>query len=92
MDPIVIAVTESNNVYALNATTGAIVWQRNVGTPITSGFRAATLIRLELPERRLLTLPRVRSFSMRKYPAPDNQIFSLNVDTGAINAGWPVDC
>ncbi len=31
--PVVIAVTESNNVYALNATTGAIVWQRNVGTP-----------------------------------------------------------
>ena len=30
--PMVIAVTESNNVYALNATTGAIVWQRNVGT------------------------------------------------------------
>src|SRR5436189_6169405 len=31
--PVVIAVTESNNVYALNATTGAIVWQRNVGAP-----------------------------------------------------------
>ena len=36
--PVVIAVTQSNNVYALNATTGAIVWQRNVGTPITSGL------------------------------------------------------
>ena len=34
---MVIAVTESNNVYALNATTGAIVWQRNVGTPVTPG-------------------------------------------------------
>ena len=30
---MVIAVTESNNVYALNASTGAIIWQRNVGTP-----------------------------------------------------------
>ncbi len=29
----VIAVTESNNVYALDAITGAIIWQRNVGTP-----------------------------------------------------------
>ena len=36
--PVVIAVTESNNVYALNATTGAIVWQRNVGTAVTSGL------------------------------------------------------
>ena len=35
---MVIAVTESNNVYALNAATGAIIWQRNVGTPVTSGL------------------------------------------------------
>src|SRR5882762_2053266 len=32
--PMVIAVTESNNVYALNATTGAIIWQRNVGVAV----------------------------------------------------------
>src|SRR5881398_373753 len=32
--PIVIAVTELNNVYALNATDGTIIWQRNVGTPV----------------------------------------------------------
>src|SRR5204863_7821084 len=32
--PIVIAVTESNNVYALNATTGTVIWQRNVGDPV----------------------------------------------------------
>jgi hypothetical protein len=31
---MVIAVTESNNVYALNATTGTVIWQRNVGTPV----------------------------------------------------------
>src|SRR4051794_10059885 len=33
--PTIIAVTESNNVYALNALTGNIIWQRNVGTPIS---------------------------------------------------------
>src|SRR6266576_4011650 len=32
--PIVIAVTESNNVYALNATTGTVIWQLNVGAPV----------------------------------------------------------
>jgi len=32
--PIIIAVTESNNVYALNAATGTVTWQRNVGTPV----------------------------------------------------------
>ena len=34
--PMVIAVTNSNNVYALNAITGNIIWQRNVGTPPTT--------------------------------------------------------
>jgi PQQ enzyme-like repeat protein len=29
--PVVIAVTESNNVYALNAVTGTVIWQRNLG-------------------------------------------------------------
>ena len=32
--PMIIAVTESNNVYALDATTGTVIWQRNVGVPV----------------------------------------------------------
>src|SRR6266536_4849931 len=30
----IIAVTESNNVYALAAVDGSIIWQRNVGPPV----------------------------------------------------------
>src|SRR5262249_3863029 len=30
----IIAVTESNNVYALDAVDGTIIWQRNVGAPV----------------------------------------------------------
>src|SRR5260221_2146223 len=36
--PVIIAVTESNNVYALNATTGTVVWQRNLGAPVPLSF------------------------------------------------------
>jgi hypothetical protein len=35
---MVIVVTESNNVYALDAVTGMVIWQRNLGTPVTSGL------------------------------------------------------
>ena len=31
---MIIAVTESNNVYALDAANGSIIWQRNVGPPV----------------------------------------------------------
>src|SRR6059058_569240 len=33
---LVIAVTNSNNVYALNATDGSVIWQRNVGASVAS--------------------------------------------------------
>src|SRR5437868_9590358 len=36
--PMIIAVTESNNVYALNATTGTVIWQRNLVTPVPLSF------------------------------------------------------
>ncbi len=42
--PMVIAVTESNNVYALNAITGNIIWQRNVGAAVpTSQLPCGTI-------------------------------------------------
>ena len=31
---IAIAVTESNNVYTLDAVTGTVIWQKNVGAPV----------------------------------------------------------
>ena len=31
---MIITVTESDNVYALDATDGSIIWQRNVGSPV----------------------------------------------------------
>src|SRR5436190_544139 len=34
--PTIIAVTESNNVYALDAVDGSIIWERNVGPPVSA--------------------------------------------------------
>ena len=35
---MIIVATETNRVYALNAGTGNVIWQRSVGTPVTSGL------------------------------------------------------
>src|SRR5450631_3456738 len=93
---MVIAVTESNNVYALNAATGAIIWQRNLGTPINSldlpcgninplGITGTPIV--DLASRSLFldaeTTPTAGTFK--------HLIYSLNVDTGDISIGWPVD-
>jgi hypothetical protein len=42
--PMVIAVTMSNNVYALNSVTGNVIWQRNLGTPVPGGNLACNYI------------------------------------------------
>src|SRR4029453_16383984 len=34
--PMILAVSESNNVYALDAGNGTIMWQRNVGAPVSA--------------------------------------------------------
>src|SRR5215467_15420078 len=41
---MIIAVTESNNVYALDALDGSIVWQRNVGDPVPGDDVPCTII------------------------------------------------
>lgn len=91
---MVIVVTESNNVYALKATDGSIIWQRNVGAPSTSGQPCGNINPLGITGTPVVDLAS-RSLFLDAMTTPDNNatkrhlIFSLNVDTGAINAGWP---
>jgi hypothetical protein len=95
---MIIAVTESNNVYALDALDGSIIWQRNVGDPVDAGdlicnpkfdpvgFTGTPVVDLAS-----------RALFLDAMITPDGGqtikhfIFSLDVDTGDINPGWPVD-
>ena len=92
---LVIAVTESNNVYALDAITGSIVWQRNVGTPISAGLPCGNITPVGITATPVVDLA-TRALFLDAETNPSagvfrHMIFSLNVDTGAINPGWPVD-
>jgi outer membrane protein assembly factor BamB len=96
--PMLIAVTESNNVYALDPVNGTVIWQRNVGPPVP-------LADLDCPPKfdpmGITGTPVIdlasRSLFLDAMTTPDggntkqHLILSLNVDTGAINPGWPVD-
>ena len=94
---IIIAVTESNNVYALDAIDGSIIWQRNVGDPVSVGDLHCT----EFDPMGIIGTPIVnlasRALFFDAMTTPDggatkkHLIFSLNVDTGGTNPGWPVD-
>jgi hypothetical protein len=91
--PMIIAVTASNNVYALDAVDGSIIWQTNVGTPVTSGLCGAPVNPfgiigtpvVDLVSRSLFFNAMIDGLTKKHF------VFSLNVDTGATNPGWPVD-
>jgi hypothetical protein len=94
---VVIAVTESDDVFALDAIDGSVVWQTNVASAIVSGTQPCGNISpagitgtpvVDLPSRALffnaITVNPVSS-------AVEHLIYSLNVDTGALNPGWPLN-
>ena len=91
--PMIIAVTESNNVYALDATTGTVIWQVNVGPPVTSGLLCANINPVGITGTPVVDLASRRLFfdALIDGPIKKHFIYSLNVDTGATNSGWPVD-
>ena len=94
---MVIAATESNNVYALDALDGSVIWERNIGPAVS----AEDLICTKFDPMGITGTPIVdvasRALFLDAMITPDggatkkHLIFSLNVDTGDINPGWPVD-
>ena len=94
---IIIVATESNNVYALDATSGTVVWERNVGEAVS----ADDLICTKFDPMGITGTPVVdlasRALFLDAMITPDggttkkHLILSLNVDTGDVNPGWPVD-
>src|SRR6266481_2114822 len=92
--PMVIVVTASNNVYALHADTGTVIWQRtDIGPAVTSGLPCGNINPVgiigtpvvDLGSRSLFFDALISGNPIKHF------IFSLNVDTGVTNAGWPVD-
>ena len=94
---MIIAVTELNNVYALDALDGTVIWERNVGPPVSAG----DLCNPKFDPVGITGTPVVdlasRALFLNTVTTPDggqtvkHLILSLNVDTGDINPGWPVD-
>lgn len=92
--PMIIAVTESNTVYALNATTGTVIWQRtDIGPPVTSGLPCGNISPVGITGTPVIDLDSRSLFfdALINGPTKKHFIYSLNVNTGATNPGWPVD-
>ena len=90
--PMVIAVTESNNVYALHADTGTVIWSRtDIGTPAPQGACPGNIFPVGITGTPVVDLGSRSLFfdAVINGNPVKHFIFSLNVDTGATN--WSVD-
>ena len=89
--PMIIAVTELNNVYALDATTGLPIWSRtDIGPPVPStpcgGFNPTGITGtpvVDLISRRLFFDALINGNPNKHF------IYSLDVDSGVTTPGWP---
>src|SRR5213076_178848 len=84
----------SNNVYALHADTGLQIWSRtDIGPAVTSGLPCGNINPVGITGTPVVDLASRSLFfdALIDGPTKKHFIFSLNVDTGATNPGWPVD-
>jgi outer membrane protein assembly factor BamB len=91
----VIVATESNIIYALNPSTGATIWQTNLGSPVPKSDLPCTNINPEGvtgtpaidPSNGTIYLDALIETSN----GPRQQVFALDPGTGAILPNWPLD-
>ena len=90
------AVTTGNDVFALDETTGAVVWKHNIGpSPTASGAGCGNISPIGI-----LSTPVIDPAARTIYVAgaigtgaaiQRHEVHALSVDDGSERAGWPVD-
>ena len=94
---LIIVVTESDNVYAFDASSGQQVWQTSVGTPVArAALPCGNIDPLGITGTPVIDLAS-RTLFVGAMTTPDGgattayEIFALSIDDGSLRPGWPVD-
>ena len=94
---LIIAVTEQNRVYAVDASSGAVVWQRSLGAPVPlRALPCGNIDPLGITGTPVID-PASRTLFLDALTTPDagrtkkHLIAALSIDDGSTRSGWPVD-
>lgn len=93
---LIIAATEANIVYGINATSGAIAWKRSLPAPAQGGSFGCG----DISPEGITGAPTIDPATGTLYlnaivatagGAPRHRIYALNSADGSIRPGWPID-
>ena len=92
---VYVVATESNHVIVLDAATGAAVWDKTYGTPVTSGLACGTISPLGITGTPIID-PTSRTIYFdamdKSSGAPKHMIHAVSLDNmGTEVSGWPID-
>jgi outer membrane protein assembly factor BamB len=88
---LVITATESNEVSALDAATGAMVWKKTLAPPVSGGLPCGSIMPLGVTGTPVIDPATKTLYVAAMTSGPKHQIFALGLDDGMPKAGWPVD-
>jgi outer membrane protein assembly factor BamB len=80
----VFVVTENDSVYALNATTGNVIWRTNVGQPVTSGTPCGDINPLGITGTPVLDLSTKTLYFVAEVAGGSHFLYGVNVSSGLV--------
>jgi outer membrane protein assembly factor BamB len=92
----IIVATESNEVYALDARTGAQIWKTSLGSPVPlSALPCGDIDPMGVTGTPTIDptagIVYLEAFVQTPTNGPRHLVFGLALDTGQVTPGWPVD-
>src|SRR5215831_13952426 len=95
LDTTFIAVTTGNDVFALDETTGAVVWTRNIGpSPTDSGAGCGGIHPIGIVSTPVIDAGARTLFlagALGTTAIDRHEVHALSVEDGSERAGWPVN-
>jgi len=89
---LIIVATMQNQVYALDAASGAVVWQKQAGMPAQgSEFGCGNMATIGITGTPVIDAASKTMFFDAANPGPVRKIHAFSLDDGSERPGWPVD-
>jgi hypothetical protein len=88
---LVIAATQTNQVSAFDAATGAVVWQKTLAPAVSEGLPGATIMPLGVTGTPVIDAATKTLYVAAMTQGPKHQVFALSLDDGSVKPGWPAN-